>query len=194
MLFPKADHFGIHHLISCKCMGAFWAIAVGFEPHPAFYNKNNSTWVDSGVCWVCRGCPRLSMWVGGQGVKFTFGQGNVHVCLGHSAASFTCFTLLSNITLRLRLSRLEWLSVRSAKYLFYWTPQQLNLATWNHLTLSSWTLWAARDCGIWQPNRGEVAAAPCPSSNQRWRWACLPDEHTYTNTQTHSNAKSSPSG
>lgn len=46
MPFPIADHFCGHHLISRKSMGAFWATRVGFEPQPAFFHKNNPTWVD----------------------------------------------------------------------------------------------------------------------------------------------------
>lgn len=141
-------------------MGAFWAVAVGFEPHPAFFNKNNSTWADSGVCCGCCGCPQLSGWVGGHGVKFNFGYGNVHDPLGHSAGSLTCFTLLSNTTPWLRLSTLEWLSGQSAEYLFYWTPQQRNLAALSHLALSPCTLWTVRESPIWKPTRGEAAAGP----------------------------------
>lgn len=119
----------IYGTLQSDCSG-FWTAAC------FFFNKNNLTRVDSGVCCVCRGCPQLSGWVGGHRVKFNFGRGNVHVGLGHSAACLACFALLSNITLWLRFSRLEWLSVQSAKHLFYWTPWQLNLATLSCLPLS----------------------------------------------------------
>lgn len=37
--------------------------------------------------------------------------------------------------------------------------------------------------GRWnQPNRDEVAVAPCPGSKQQQGWACIPSMHTHTNT------------
>lgn len=47
---PKADHFPVHDLISCKYMGAFWQVAVGFEPHSPFLIKNNLSGLRCPLC------------------------------------------------------------------------------------------------------------------------------------------------
>lgn len=65
-------------------------------------------------------------WVGGWGDEWTewslTSARHVYTRLGHSAADPTCFTLLSDITLWVCLSRSELLSLPSAGYVFYWIP------------------------------------------------------------------------